>query len=541
MNPKNGKSSLFDLLCVVAAVAHLPMGVEYCLRMWRTGHYQFFPFLFAIVLWLIYERVSPYQNRARYSPISYVLFGLNLFLLAASVVLYSSTVWMLSVLLLFVTIIFHRYGLRACVATAPAWLLLLFVFPLPAGIDIQLINKLQFLSSQLASWTLDAARLLHFREGVVLITEKKQFFAEEACSGVRSLFSSLAAISVFGVYARYSAVRTIFNLIQTTFWVLIGNAFRIAVVVYVADNWTESIASGAAHEALGFGVFLLIFMLSICTDKTLGLLVGNGSQNRLADEQPQAVGADLSAGQTTQGWLKPVQFGLAVLFVGVTLFSCRLTYAKLSQEQQRESSFSSTVLSQLGLEDLPAEVAGWKRVSFEHTVRNEHSLLAPESYIWTFEQSGIEATISVDSPYYEYHNLKTCYDGLGWTCQCTHRYGGVSDKLTESGQRSQLTMQKKDQRGVVLFTAFDRNGRLVLPNEAFYVGSRFDSIRKNIELGFGMTARGNENRMASGAMPISQIQLIANYPDVDRFTGELESLFHAARISLVDSSRFQGQ
>ena len=103
----------------------------------------------------------------------------------------------------------------------------------------------------------------------MLITEKKQFFAEEACSGVRSLFSSTAAISVLGVYLSYPWWRLIFNLIQTTIWVLVGNALRIATVVYVADSWTDSIASGPAHELLRLGVFLFIFVLALSTDRTL--------------------------------------------------------------------------------------------------------------------------------------------------------------------------------------------------------------------------------------------------------------------------------
>jgi exosortase len=540
MEQKSEKLNRVDVLSIIAAIAHMPMGVAYCQRMWQTGHYQFFPFLFAIVFWLIYERITPEERKSQPSIIGYALFGFNVLLLAASVLLYSSTVWMLSVLSLFVSIIQYRYGLRACVATAPAWLLLLFVFPLPAGIDLILINKLQFMASQLASWALDAARLLHFREGVVLITEKKQFFAEEACSGVRSLFSSLAAISVFGVYVRSRWWHIALNLIQTTFWVLIGNALRIATVVYVADNWTDSIASGAAHEALGFGVFLLILVLAISTDKAVGLMFPNrGSTSRRNEEPSAPIFSTAKQGNAKKGRNKVIPFALIVAFVCVAIFSCRLTYAKLNHEQMRTSNFSDTVLTQLDIDGLPIEIGTWKRKSFEHQVRNEHSLLAPESYIWIYERDGIEATISLDSPYYEFHNLKTCYDGLGWTCSCTHDYGG--DRDADTGRRSKLNMQKKEQRGIVLFTAFDRNGGLVFPNEAFYVGSRFDSILNNIELGFGMTASGNEARMSTGSLPISQIQLIAESEDIEEFAIELESLFVDARKMLVESPRFQTQ
>jgi len=532
-----------DWLLLVAAIAHAPMGIEYSLRMWRTGHYQFFPFLFAVVGWLAFDRLGGTKPESQpRSWIGYGLIGLNMLLLAISIVLYSSTVWMLSFLFFVLVLVFDKFGIRGCAIVAPAWLLLLIVFPLPAGLDVLLINKLQFMASQLASWVLDAARLLHFREGVVLVTEKKQFFAEEACSGIRSLFSSVAAISVYGIYVRHPWWRLAFNVIQTTFWVIVGNALRIAIVVYVADNWTDSIASGAAHELLGFGVFLLIFGLSMSTDQLLNLFLP--ARRRESRTVPPAdrddVASDLAESQGNQPQPlegnRKLNLAIMVAFATIALFSGRLTYAKFSNEQLRESSFSNNDFNLLTIDDLPATLAGWRRVSFEHKVRTEHSLLAPESFLWTFEKNGLEASISLDSPYYEFHNLKTCYDGLGWACRCTHQYNDVQDMSL--GNRSQLTMQNKDLRGLVLFTAFDRNGKLVLPNESFFVASRFETVIKNIQLALGITASSNQAKISDGALPISQVQLLTKAEVVDRHAADLEELFVAARTKLLNSSRF---
>jgi exosortase len=526
-----------DALMIAAMIAHVPMGIEYCLRMWRTGHYQFFPFLMVLVAWLIYERVSGLGVRDR-TAINYVLLGFNAVLLAAAVLFYSSTVWMMSFLFLVLVLIHDRFGFKGCMASAPAWLLLLFIFPLPSGIDLLLINKLQFLASQLASWALDSAGLLHFREGVVLVTEKKQFFAEEACSGVRSLFSSLAAVSVFGVFVGYPWWRLGFNLVQTTFWVLVGNALRIATVVFVADNWTDTIASGAYHELLGFAVFLLIFGLAMSTDKALSLF--SSSTMRLTKTIPSVNPSDGSledANDVASKGHPTLNLAMTILLIAVTLFSCRLTFAKFSKEHLRESGFSNSQLATLEIDDLPNEIGGWRRVSFEHKVRNEHSLLAPESFLWKYDKEGIEATISLDSPYYEFHNLNTCYDGLGWITACTHNYRSGSGKA--AGDRSKLTMQKKSQRGVVLFSAFDRKGNLVLPNESFFVGSRFGTVVDNIQLAFGMTAAANKSKISDGALPLSQVQLLVTTPDVEQKSDDLETLFGAARNALLKSSRFE--
>ena len=537
---KSGEESKFkfDWLATVALLAHLPMGVEYSLRMWRTGHYQFFPFLFAVVGWLFYERVSGLKSNCHRPMVSYFLLGLNVLLLVAAVLFYSSTIWMLSFLLLLIVLIHDRFGLKGCLVSAPAWLLLLFVFPLPGGIDLVLINKLQFLASQLASWVLDSARLLHFREGVVLITEKKQFFAEEACSGVRSLFSSIAAISVFGVYVRYPWWRLVFNLVQTTFWVIVGNALRIAAVVYISDNWTDSIATGPAHELLGFGSFLLIFALSMSTDQALNLFSTTTSE--AIGDLPVSPLDQLPPEESQTNTKRSGQLGIAIaiVFIAVTLFSGRLTYAKLSKDHLRQQTFSGNQLTVLEIDDLPAEINGWRRVGFEHKVRNEHSLLAPESFLWTYEKAATEVTISLDSPYYRFHNLNTCYDGLGWVTSCTHDYGTEREL---PGDRSMLTMQKKNLRGIVLFTAFDRRGNLVLPDESFFVGGRWRSVIENIHLALGTTASAKESRLSDGSLPISQIQLFANSEDADQQVDDLENLFVLTREKLLKSPRFANQ
>ena len=527
----------FDWLLTGAVIAHLPMGIEYYFRMWRTGHYKFFPFLLLIVGWLIYERVAQLPAIGKRSRTTYPLLFVNAALLISSILFYSSTIWMLSFLFLVAVVIYDRFGLKGCMTSFPAWALLLFIFPLPGGTDLLLINKLQFLASQMASWVLDSVRLIHFREGVVLITEKKQFFAEEACSGVRSLFSSTAAISVLGVYLSYPWWRLIFNLIQTTIWVLVGNALRIATVVYVADSWTDSIASGPAHELLGLGVFLFIFVLALSTDRTLGLFFESSLKGRSNANAEDSVQEKLFAkwfSSPTSN--RKFNLAMSIMFIAVTLFSSRLTYAKFSNEHLRQGAFANRNMSPLTIDALPVDINGWQRISFEQKVRNEHSLLAPESFLWTYENAGLTAVISLDGPYQEFHNLSRCYDGLGWTTSCTHSYQGSS--LASLGNRSKLIMQKKDQRGIVLFTAIDRNGNLVLPNESFYVGSRLGAVAQNIALAFGMTVPADASSVLNSGLPISQIQLLAQSAEVANNSDQLEELFVAAREILRQSPRF---
>ena len=187
--------------------------------MWSVGHYQFFPLLLIAASWMIVTRLDESQPKRPKAQWNYWLLLADLVLLGSAALMFSPFLWILSLILLVVIYIYDRWGWQGVRYSSPAWLLLFFVVPLPSNLDLKLVNKLQFLSSQLASYILDAFGQVHFREGVVLITEKKQFFTEEACSGIRSLFSSVSAMAIFGVMMRYSWQRHLFNLIQTVLWV----------------------------------------------------------------------------------------------------------------------------------------------------------------------------------------------------------------------------------------------------------------------------------------------------------------------------------
>jgi exosortase len=545
-NTVSSKSQLrlVDGLFVAALAAHVPVGIEYARRMWNVGHYQFFPLLMLVAGWLIYSRVTRLPG-VRQSSQTCALLAVNILLLAVSVLSYSPFLWIISFLFLVGVYVFDRWGKRGVMASLPAWLLFLFVVPLPSNLDLKLINQMQFIASQLASWVLDAFGQLHFREGVILVTEKKQFFTEEACSGVRSLFSSMAAISIYGVVNRYPLWRHLFNLVQTVIWVIVGNALRIAIVVYVSDNWTESIATGTAHEMLGLGVFLFIFALALSTDRALNAWQSDGL-NRSADdilsdqvEEPVLEGSAInkSAHQRGSSEANPVfRLALIGLFTLLALFAVRLTWVKISGDILSYHS-ESDLLESLEA-DLPKTLNGWERVDFEHQMRDDTRLLAPESYLWTYTKGGRQVKISIDSPYYDFHNLNDCYAGFGWDVDFNHDYR-IDEKTANAKNLTTLKMKKKNEAGVVYFSAYDRNGKLAIPrNDRNFAPTGWMKLRRNIRLALGMLTQENDPRMSKQPLPITQVQAIyrsgGELADLD----DVEKLFTEARELLRKTERF---
>ncbi|MEM7783957.1 MAG: exosortase U [Planctomycetota bacterium] len=532
-----------DGIFIAALLAHVPLGIEYARRMWRVGHYQFFPLLLIVAGWLIYSRVSKLPVIRQQSNLVFGLLAVNMVVLTLAVTLFSPFLWILSFIGLVCIFVYDEWGKPGIIEAFPALLLFLFVIPLPGNLDLKLINKMQFMASQLASWVLDAFGQMHFREGVVLITEQKQFFTEEACSGVRSLFSSLAAISIYGVMNQYPAWRHIFNLIQTVLWVIVGNALRIAIVVYVSDNFTESIASGTNHEMLGLGVFLFIFAISMSTDRALNAWQSetqNRSLENLVDDEEElaTVGASPRTKSPRVKANPVVKWTLATLFGLLAIFALRLAWVKISGEMFVQFNKSTDLLASLET-DLPKSIQGWNVVSFEHQMREDIRLLAPESYLWTFEKGGRQVKISLDSPYYDFHNLNDCYAGFGWDVDYSHDYA-VGEATANAKNMTQLDMEKKNEYGKVLFTAYDRAGNLAIPrNDINLAPSGLEKITRNVRLALGLLNQDNDPRMSKQPLPISQVQLIYRSGTEIGETDDIESLFFEVREILRRTKRFQ--
>ena len=543
----SGAAKWIDILFAAAVLGHLPIGYEYYRRMWSVGHYQFFPLLLIAASWMIATRLVEIRPKSPKTQLSYWLLLTDLILLLSAALMFSPFFWILSVILLVVIYVYDRWGWRGVRYTSPAWLLLFFIVPLPSNLDLKLVNKLQFLSSQLASYILDAFGQVHFREGVILVTEKKQFFTEEACSGIRSLFSSVSAMAIVGVMMRYSWQRHLFNLIQTVLWVVIGNAVRIALVVYLADNVSESFASGTTHELFGLANFVFVFLFALSTDRGV-----NAWYASVPDVTQAALESDEVEEPVIDGVVVPQpnafehtinrpavwQWSLAIGFVVIGLFSTRLIYAKSIVDSFR---FDGSALAASYKTDLPKRIGAWKLVNFEHQERDDTRLLAPESYVWTFiKDDNQRAIVSLDSPYLDFHNLNDCYEGYGWNVDYENRYLDLDNNLSEATNLTELKMEKSGEHGVVMFTAFDRDGILVRPTfDLNYDPTRAMEIMRHVRMAFGLLNQKNDPKFSKQTLPITQVQLlhVSNREILD--TADLQQLFIEVRAHLHASSRFQ--
>ncbi len=395
--------------------------------------------------------------------------------------------------------------------------------PLPFNLDQSLVVEMQFWASQLAAQLLDGLGVMHFRQGVILVTEKSQFMTEEACSGIRSLFSSLAFVSVLSVMQRHHVLRLIFNLLQTVAWVILGNALRVAAVVMLTDHVSDWFATGAGHEALGMAVFGFILLMVVSTDAFVGMLLFRPLVvDHEAWEQPigPAPPAPLSASDVEPDPWKPgdaiwgpqsksLKLAWAGLFLFIGLLGSWVAVVHTGVLEQGLGVIAMPDMPPPAEDDLPVMLGnGWQRTKFEHVKRDINPLLAEESYVYHYARNGRGFVISVDLPWSEWHNLNLCYSNLGW--ESKPNYFVARPQSGAGASQTELDLSRMDKWAFVIFAVMDRKQRELSPDWRTALQGWRGVLTGVLQQSAASVGLGRDKQIAlSGqALPATTIQLL---------------------------------
>ncbi len=412
---------------------------------------------------------------------------------------------------------------------------------------------MQYWASQIAAQLLDGLGIMHFRQGVILVTEKSQFMTEEACSGIRSLFSSLAFVSVFSVMQHHHWARALFNLVQTIGWVILCNAVRIAAVVVLADNVSTWFASGAGHEMLGMAIFIYIMVMVVSTDALIGVLLfrplvsGQGSweesmaeAKRLAPVEEDAAGqAPILPGEPVR-YLNPLWSGV---FAIVGILGMWVAVVHSGVMDRGIAALAMPELPPPAEDDLPSILGnGWRRVKFDHIKRDtKQPFLADESYVYQYVKDGRSFVVSVDLPWTEWHNLNVCYTGLGWESKPT--YFVQRSQSGDDWSQSELYLSRMEQSGFVIFAVVDRNKRELSPDWRMAIQGWRGAVSGIVQqvaasLGF---ARDKQISLAGQSLPATTIQLFteSSQPFSEQDREECRKLYDEVRQRLLAGQRWR--
>ena len=132
----------------------------------------------------------------------------------------------------------------------PLGTLLLMIAP-PVMIYDRLTLNLQLLASRLGENSLEALGYSVMREGNILELVGTKLSVEEACSGIRSLFSILFMCTLYNFFfVRGKGTKTIILFMAVPIAIL-GNAGRI-LATGIASQYNRELIQGVSHETFGY-------------------------------------------------------------------------------------------------------------------------------------------------------------------------------------------------------------------------------------------------------------------------------------------------
>jgi exosortase len=253
-------------LSALVAILYAPVLGSLARQWWddpNYGHGFFVPVFAAYILWRERTRWRAAPHRASNFGLWIMIFAIGLLILGTlGAELFTTRI---SMLFLLAGIIVFLTGWRALRSVAFPLGYLVFMIPLPAIVYYQLTFPLQLWASRLGASGLVAVGVHTIREGNLLILPNCTLEVVEACSGVRSLLSLLAAVVAYGYLAESSIWKRCVLALSTVPIAIVSNGLRLVATGVLSFYFGPGVDSGAVHLVVGLvffvGAFLSILLL----------------------------------------------------------------------------------------------------------------------------------------------------------------------------------------------------------------------------------------------------------------------------------------
>lgn len=501
----------------VAAVLMLPLWMAWMASLSSKPHYEFFPILILGVIFLVRQRLiglTEAQLRPGH-PVVSVLMGL--FSLPCLFIGYfqPSAVFAFTGTVTAFSMVLHAMGGWSLVRRiSPAFVLLAVITPPPGQLDTVLTLRLQRISVVIASRTLDMFGIFHVVNMNTLEVDGQRFLVEEACSGIQSLFSILAFATFYSIWNYRGLSRTILLLSGAVVFDLSLNVFRICLGVIAKITGDIDLLNGTPHEILGIVVFVLGLMLTLSWDVVLeeiynsttssagrvgryfrrlfsrGDKRGSGASRAGVSINPSMTGAGQMIAANV-GTSKPRKIFIGALALWAVLVLPLTAMATIRFTREKASQFAAEKKDDRVAEALASK--GEERLKrLEELTQKTRATFAPPDKIgdWTLLPESVQSSqrtlsfgsksesflyqngtksvqISIDYPFFGYHDLNICYDMGGWKVQVMPQ--DSTGATPEMPYNVSVITRGVDQKGLLVYTAFLPDGSWKLePPEARY-------------------------------------------------------------------------
>jgi exosortase len=259
-------------LGTLVAILYAPVLSSLARQWWNDpnyGHGFFVPVFAGYILWSERARWRALQFRPNNFGFAIMLFAIGLRVLG----MLGAELFMarLSLLILISGMVMFLAGSEALRSISFPMGYLLFMIPLPAIVYYQVTLPLQLWASRMAATGLVALGIHTVRQGNLLFLPNCTLNVVEACSGIRSLLSLLAATVAYGYWAEASTSRRVVLAVASIPIAIAANGIRLVATGVLSYFFGPSVDSGLVHLTLGLCSFALAFLTILLVHKVLGL------------------------------------------------------------------------------------------------------------------------------------------------------------------------------------------------------------------------------------------------------------------------------
>ena len=260
------------------SLAFAPVLYAYLTQLWTREYYQFFPVAFATTLFLASIRTkqeADFSGNALRQSIRVT--ALLLAVSCTTIGCLRSSPWLCYIgyctLFTLLLDLWKEQDTRRRLLYL-ALPILMTVRP-PLNLDERAVQRLQLVTSRIASDFLNVMKIDHIREGnIIQPMSGVPLMVAEACSGVQSLFTVMFIAAAIGASRQYSIVRTLLLMSTAVFWALLMNVGRVLAIAVAQVRFNQDLTTGWQHDAVGYAAMGLAIPFLLSTDRFIQFIFG---------------------------------------------------------------------------------------------------------------------------------------------------------------------------------------------------------------------------------------------------------------------------
>jgi exosortase len=257
-----------SLLCLAAFAPTIQwMYREWTRSVWSNEHGLFVPFA---MIWLARNALRGDQGPAEGSAWGFLPLAAGLALAALDANAQSRYLAALGLVIALPGLSLLLLGARRTRALRVPLLIGILLVPIPYTVGTPLL-----LRTLTASGVLPLLHVLGFtamREGTQLILPRQNFLVADACSGVATLYASVASAMVLAALST-SRWRRVALILSAPLLAIAANVVRVTLLVLLANTFGTALLDTAMHEASGVATFavVLVVLIAIANTRTPGV------------------------------------------------------------------------------------------------------------------------------------------------------------------------------------------------------------------------------------------------------------------------------